>query len=212
MVQKLQMEQEQVEMSLLILNMILEEDEDLFFETMAKILAPKHIKKSNTPCKFYLMGNCSKGSNCRFNHEIEIQKESSSRPKSTVLCKFYQNGSCTKGLKCEFLHSSKNLKEDQTCGVCLEPISKFALLENCDHTFCFSCIKNWRQTTDTKTVKTCPVCRVQSNFVVPSPIYLQKEDKLDYVKKYKEELSKVKCKYLKYDLCPFGNHCFYSHE
>lgn len=204
-------QEDQVELSVLILNMILDEDEDLFYETMAKILAPKHEKKIQTPCKFFLMGNCQKGRNCRFNHDVEIQKEPCCRRKTTILCKFYQQGSCSKGSKCEFLHQ-KESKEEHTCGVCLEPITKFALLENCDHKFCFSCIKSWRQTSENKTVKKCPICRTQSNFVVPSPIFLVKEEKLDYVKKYKEELSKVKCKYLKYDLCPFGNHCFYKHE
>jgi hypothetical protein len=51
---------------------------------------------SNTPCKFYQLGQCAKGSKCPFLH-----KKTSS---SNQICKFYAGGFCRNGDRCPFLH------------------------------------------------------------------------------------------------------------
>jgi hypothetical protein len=51
----------------------------------------------------------------------------------------------------------------------------FGLLENCAHSFCLSCIREWRASADavrTEAVRACPICRVESHFVVPWHVLL----------------------------------------
>lgn len=97
------------------------------------------------------------------------------------------------------------LKDSQEieCNVCLERIlskpkpseCKFGLLPECDHAFCLSCIRNWRNSAPTSgidinnnsnTVRSCPVCRKLSYFVIPSAIwYFTKEEKQEIIDNYK---------------------------
>lgn len=97
------------------------------------------------------------------------------------------------------------LKDSQEieCNVCLERVlskpkpseCKFGLLPECDHAFCISCIRNWRSSAptsgmdinnNTNTVRTCPVCRKLSYFVIPSGIwYSTKEEKQEIIDNYK---------------------------
>jgi len=68
---------------------------------------------------------------------------------------------------------------DHECAICLELVKEkgelFGLLENCDHVFCFSCIRDWRSTFDKKVplanYRTCPVCRSNSFLFVPSELH-----------------------------------------
>lgn len=46
-------------------------------------------------CKFYLKGNCTKGSSCPFKHM---------KGDRAVVCKHWLRGLCKKGESCEFLH------------------------------------------------------------------------------------------------------------
>lgn len=101
----------------------------------------------------------------------------------------------------------KALEDSQEveCNVCLERVlskpkpadCKFGLLPECDHAFCLSCIRNWRNSAPTSgmdisnagtanTVRTCPVCRKLSYFVIPSGIwYSTKEEKQEIIDNYK---------------------------
>jgi hypothetical protein len=40
------------------------------------------------------------------------------------------------------------------CAICLEPVRELTLLSNCDHQFCFACIRKWATTN-----AACPQCR-----------------------------------------------------
>jgi hypothetical protein len=55
---------------------------------------------SNTPCKFYQLGQCAKGNKCPFLH-----KKISS---SNQICKFYVGGFCRNGDRCPFAHVKTN--------------------------------------------------------------------------------------------------------
>lgn len=112
-----------------------------------------------------------------------------------VLCKYYAGGNCANGNSCPYSHSdeliqitgSKNVKRDKKgrivgdheCAICLELVKEkgefFGLLENCDHVFCLSCIRDWRSTFDKKVAKThyrtCPICRANSFLVIPSELH-----------------------------------------
>ncbi|KAJ8983303.1 hypothetical protein NQ317_010841 [Molorchus minor] len=113
--------------------------------------------------------------------------------------------------------------KEKSCGVCFEVImekangeQRFGILPNCNHCFCLSCIRKWRQARqfENKIIRACPECRVTSDFVCPSMYWVDtKEDKEKLINDYKKALSRKDCKYFKkgHGKCPFGNKCFYLH-
>ncbi|XP_074605257.1 E3 ubiquitin-protein ligase makorin-1-like [Brevipalpus obovatus] len=113
---------------------------------------------------------------------------------------------------------------DKACGICMDIIldkelpveRRFGILESCDHIFCLSCIRKWRQTEqlDKKTIRSCPECRVFSSFVIPSQYWYDSgEEKDKLIANYKKALSQKPCKYFKQGQgqCPFAGACFYLH-
>ncbi|KAJ7571032.1 hypothetical protein O6H91_01G146100 [Diphasiastrum complanatum] len=120
------------------------------------------------------------------------------------------------------------MSQEIECSVCLERVlskptvseRKFGLLSGCDHPFCISCIRDWRNGPhpigmDLDTViRACPVCRVGSHYVIPSIVwYSTPEEKEEIVKGYKHKLSEIDCKHFDFGngSCPFGSSCFYKH-
>ncbi|XP_032663886.1 probable E3 ubiquitin-protein ligase makorin-1 isoform X1 [Odontomachus brunneus] len=113
--------------------------------------------------------------------------------------------------------------KEKSCGVCFETImekssreQRFGILPNCNHCFCLTCIRKWRQAKqfDNKIIRACPECRVPSDFVCPSMYWVDtKEEKEKLIKDYKGALSTKDCKYFNKGRgkCPFGNKCFYLH-
>ncbi|XP_047152288.1 E3 ubiquitin-protein ligase makorin-like isoform X1 [Vigna umbellata] len=126
-----------------------------------------------------------------------------------------------------------NDSQEVECNVCLERVlskpkpsdCKFGLLPQCDHAFCLSCIRNWRNSAPTSgmdtsnngtanTVRKCPVCRKLSYFVIPSGIwYSTKEEKQEIIDNYKANCKQIDCKHFNFGNgnCPFGACCFYKH-
>lgn len=113
---------------------------------------------------------------------------------------------------------------DKACGICMDIIldkellveRRFGILEKCDHVFCLTCIRKWRQTEqlDKKTIRSCPECRVFSAFVIPSTYWYDSgEEKDKLIANYKKALSQKPCKYFKQGQgqCPFAGACFYLH-
>ncbi|XP_077210146.1 E3 ubiquitin-protein ligase makorin-like isoform X2 [Tasmannia lanceolata] len=93
--------------------------------------------------------------------------------------------------------------QEKECSVCLERVlskpthaeRKFGFLSECDHPFCISCIRNWRSNSPTSgmdvnsALRSCPVCRKHSYFVIPSVIwYSTKEEKQEIIDSYKSKL------------------------
>jgi len=113
--------------------------------------------------------------------------------------------------------------KEKVCGICFEVVmqkwpdeQRFGILSSCNHCFCLTCIRKWRQSKqfDNKIIRSCPECRVSSDFVCPSPYWVDtKEEKEKVINKYKSALAKKDCKYFKHGRgnCPFGNKCFYRH-
>lgn len=64
---------------------------------------------SSTICKFYLQGNCTRGTSCPFRHELDgsvpavMTRTPTPRSKSAV-CSFYLQGKCNRGSSCIFRH------------------------------------------------------------------------------------------------------------
>ncbi|PSC73474.1 E3 ubiquitin-ligase makorin [Micractinium conductrix] len=113
------------------------------------------------------------------------------------------------------------------CGICLEPVlskavpadRKFGLLTECDHPFCLHCIRSWRQKVDAgadvdTALRTCPVCRVGSHYIVPSMTWPSSaEEKEQIVAGYRAKLSAIDCMHFNFGEgnCPFTTSCFYRH-
>ena len=54
------------------------------------------------PCRFFQIGTCSAGAQCKFSHA-----KTNATVKSDDVCKFWQQGKCAHGSNCAFRHSSK---------------------------------------------------------------------------------------------------------
>lgn len=101
------------------------------------------------------------------------------------------------------------------------------LAANCNHIFCISCLKSWRDPSSksadmvqSHVHKKCPMCRAPSAFVTPSSVFYQSGDKKEQVMRaYKESMARVGCRYFiesklrdkQKPFCPFGRDCFYQH-
>jgi len=103
---------------------------------------------------------------------------------------------------------------DDECVICLEKVlakkKKFGILENCQHTFCLDCIRDWRATYDKKVKKThyrtCPICRESSFLVIPSTRMIYDEDiKAELIDEYTEALANIPCRHFNVGrgYCPF---------
>jgi len=112
----------------------------------------------------------------------------------------------------------------KTCGICMEVVvdktpvgeQRFGILPSCNHCFCLSCIRRWRQARqfENKIIRSCPECRVTSDFVCPSRFWVEtKQEKDKLIESYKVALSNKACRYYRTGAgtCPFGNKCFYLH-
>uniref|UniRef100_A0A2K5HRK0 RING-type E3 ubiquitin transferase n=1 Tax=Colobus angolensis palliatus TaxID=336983 RepID=A0A2K5HRK0_COLAP len=114
--------------------------------------------------------------------------------------------------------------KDMVCGICMEVVYEkanpserlFVILSNCNHTYCLKCIRKRRSAKqfESKIIKSCPECRITSNFVIPSEYWVEeKEEKQKLILKYKEAMSNKVCRYFDEGRgsCPFGGNCFYKH-
>mmetsp|Transcript_14485 Transcript_14485/g.22016 ORF Transcript_14485/g.22016 Transcript_14485/m.22016 type:complete len:204 (+) Transcript_14485:128-739(+) len=152
-------------------------------------------------CWYHKNGKCRFSGRCRFSHDLRSSQTSSSSTTKTFISS-----------------PSEEIKEKQKCSICYEyPPSlgrRFGLLSACDHVFCLDCIRQWRRA-DTQrkdVVRTCPICRQTSYFVVPANSHLTGEDKKKTFDRFKNSTSMIPCRYQSAGkLCPFGHRCFYLH-
>ncbi|XP_008319477.1 E3 ubiquitin-protein ligase makorin-2 [Cynoglossus semilaevis] len=116
------------------------------------------------------------------------------------------------------------LSQDKVCSICMEVVvqkinpseRRFGILSACSHTFCLSCIRKWRctKTFSNVIIKSCPECRVVSEFVIPSVYWVEdQEDKDHLIELFKSGVGKKACKYFDQGRgsCPFGGKCLYLH-
>ncbi|XP_057457248.1 putative RING-type E3 ubiquitin transferase C3H69 [Lotus japonicus] len=177
-------------------------------------------------CSFAAVGNCPRGEKCPHIHGDLCPTcgkhclhpfRPEEREEHIKSCEDKQ----------KHLEALKRSQEIE-CSVCLERVlskptaaeRKFGLLSECDHPFCISCIRNWRNSNPTLgmdvngTLRACPICRKLSYFVVPSVIwYSTSEEKQEIVDTYKAKLKSIDCKHFDFGdgNCPFGTSCFYKH-
>ncbi|CAK9825747.1 Probable E3 ubiquitin-protein ligase makorin-1 [Anthophora retusa] len=169
-------------------------------------------------------GICKKR-NCTYLHGdiCELCNRAALHPHNEELQKKHTNA-CVKQHEVDMeLSFAIQRSREKSCGICFEVImekafgeQRFGILPNCNHCFCLSCIRKWRQAKqfDNKIIRACPECRVTSDFVCPSMYWVDtKEEKEKLIKDYKCALSTKNCKYFNKGRgeCPFGNKCFYLH-
>lgn len=66
------------------------------------------------------------------------------------------------------------------------------------------------------TFRSCPECRVVSDFIIPSSVWVDDQAEKDsIISRYQQNMSQKVCKYMNNGVpedCPFGNKCFYKHQ
>ncbi|PGG95259.1 hypothetical protein AJ79_10159 [Helicocarpus griseus UAMH5409] len=147
-------------------------------------LPPKQVD-----CKWWKRGHCRRGSECYFRHDEalagvdKLPERPTAGPVNNV-----NNGAAVADATAEQAAptAANPSQENLECGICMENPTIFGLLINCDHIFCLDCIRGWRSSVgntaedvvdsaDTnvsrKATKTCPLCRVKSEYVVPSSVF-----------------------------------------
>uniref|UniRef100_A0A8C5PQ41 RING-type E3 ubiquitin transferase n=1 Tax=Leptobrachium leishanense TaxID=445787 RepID=A0A8C5PQ41_9ANUR len=177
-------------------------------------------------CPYAAVGECRYGENCVYLHgdpcdlcglQVLHPTDTSQRSEHIKSCIEAHE----KDMELSFaIQRSKDI----VCGICMEVIyekanpseRRFGMLSNCNHSYCLKCIRKWRSAKqfESKIIKSCPECRITSNFVIPSEYWVEeKEEKQKLIQKYKEAMSNKSCRYFDEGrgTCPFGGNCFYKH-
>uniref|UniRef100_UPI00398EEE99 E3 ubiquitin-protein ligase makorin-1-like isoform X3 n=2 Tax=Pristiophorus japonicus TaxID=55135 RepID=UPI00398EEE99 len=116
------------------------------------------------------------------------------------------------------------MSKDVICGICMDTVYEktpakdrcFAILPGCNHAFCVTCIKKWRNSKGftSNIIKACPECRVVSSYFIPHRYWVVDEQKQKLIDKFKAEKRKIRCKFFlrSNGRCPFKSECIYLHE
>ncbi|KAG7390561.1 hypothetical protein PHYPSEUDO_007501 [Phytophthora pseudosyringae] len=173
-------------------------------------------------CPFFLRGNCKYGEHCRLRHNPAILPGAAATGSAST-CPAPGAGrsaaSSNNAATGATAAAGDDNQHDFTCGICFDDIVQsgkhFGLL-SCDHCFCLDCLRSWRQSKDMEleVIRACPACRLPSDFIVPSLIFVTGEEKRKVVEAYKSHLALRECKYFNglFGSCPFGPRCFYAHR
>ncbi|ORX55993.1 hypothetical protein BCR36DRAFT_175329 [Piromyces finnis] len=178
-------------------------------------------------CYFNIFNKCKYGKECQFTHGIKCEKCNKNvfSPLMPIKSQITEHNKL-----CEYLSNLEDSKNFENlpnsqfqvveCGICYNKIpftdNIFGLLANCNHIFCYNCIKKWRSTSlNSLAAKSCPLCRKISFYIIPSSIFPKNEEEKNLIiSEYRKSRIKIPCKYYKYpeqQFCPFGDECFYGH-
>ncbi|XP_072309444.1 probable E3 ubiquitin-protein ligase makorin-1 [Eucyclogobius newberryi] len=188
--------------------------------------ADERRSRRKTLCPYAAVGECRYGLNCAYLHgdvcdmcglQVLHPTDSSQRSEHTKACIEAHE----KDMELSF---AVQRSKDMMCGVCMEVVfekvnpseRRFGILSNCCHCYCLKCIRKWRRAKqfESKIIKSCPECRITSNFVIPSEYWVEdKDDKQKLIQKYKDGMGTKACRYFDEGrgTCPFGSNCFYKH-
>nr|DBA30430.1 TPA: hypothetical protein GDO54_006407 [Pyxicephalus adspersus] len=179
--------------------------------------------RSNMICRFYQRGCCLYGDNCRYEH-TKPRRQDATVNSTRRWCPVHGYNCIDAHEKDMELSFAVQRSKDVVCGICMEVVyekanlseRRFGILSNCKHSYCLTCIRRWRgaKQFESKIIKSCPECRITSNFVIPSEYWVvEKDDKKKLIRKYKEAMRNKSCQYFDEGRgnCPFGGNCFYKH-
>ncbi|XP_018109762.1 probable E3 ubiquitin-protein ligase makorin-1 isoform X2 [Xenopus laevis] len=177
-------------------------------------------------CPYAAMGECRYGENCVYLHGDPCDMCGLQVLHPVDTCQRSQHiKSCIEAHEKDMeLSFAVQRSKDIVCGICMEVVyektnpseRRFGILSNCSHSYCLKCIRKWRSAKqfESKIIKSCPECRITSNFIIPSEYWVEeKEEKHKLIHKYKEAMSSKSCRYFDEGrgTCPFGGNCFYRH-
>ena len=186
--------------------------------------------KKSIVCPFFLKQGkkCRHKELCWFSHELFPEKNQDDEDESLDT----SNTSST-----ETDVSSPTEKEETVenyedfCIICrshvIENGSRFALYPNCQHCVCYECAVKWHGSQKNLLKKNpendldhkwqkheCPLCREESEYIIPSKYFLMGEEKVKYFEEYKKKRALRKCNFFEIGrtgTCPRGKECFYAH-
>ncbi|KAM5255492.1 E3 ubiquitin-protein ligase makorin-1 isoform 2-T2 [Ctenodactylus gundi] len=140
--------------------------------------APVETKKQL--CPYAAVGECRYGENCVYLHGdscdmcgLQVLHPTDAAQRSQHI------KSCIEAHEKDMeLSFAVQRSKDMVCGICMEVVyektnpseRRFGILSNCSHTYCLKCIRKWRSAKqfESKIIKSCPECRITSNFVIPT--------------------------------------------
>ncbi|KAK3595602.1 hypothetical protein CHS0354_009558 [Potamilus streckersoni] len=184
------------------------------------------VRDGNLLCPFSVVRECPYGDQCTYLHgEIcDLCGFAVLHPTDKELQEKHRSECISHHEKEMELAFAIAQSKDKACGICLETIMdkepsterRFGILSHCNHCFCLTCIRQWRAAKqfENKTIRSCPECRVTSDFVTPSKYWVENtEEKVRLIEGYKRALSTKQCRYFKQGQgeCPFNDKCFYLH-
>lgn len=197
----------------------------------APVRPPPNAKTK--PCKWWLKGYCARGDNCWFLHPRGGGHNAPSNPLRASATPFQPSISPLSEAEAVPPPATTTVSavitppdEAPPCSICFEIPASYGLLEQCDHPFCLSCIRSWRQDGErdasliaSGATKTCPTCRQRSNYIIPSShFFITGAGKEATVQRYREILAAKPCKFFEESKnlatgprCPFGDECHYRH-
>ncbi|XP_034020310.1 probable E3 ubiquitin-protein ligase makorin-2 isoform X2 [Thalassophryne amazonica] len=177
-------------------------------------------------CPYAAAGHCSYEDNCPYLHgdvcdvcgmQVLHPHDPEQRNAHEKMCLLMFEADMEKAFAAQ-------LSQDKVCSICMEVVvqktnlseRRFGILSSCSHTFCLTCIRQWRCTRNfsNQIIKSCPECRVISEFVIPSAYWVENQDDKDHlINLFKSGVSKKACKYFNQGRgsCPFGARCLYLH-
>jgi E3 ubiquitin-protein ligase makorin len=178
-------------------------------------------------CKYFLnKGKCRHKERCVFSHRLDAEETKAESKLCSPAAKSIQDFP-TPSLPAE---GKDNVELFDNCGICLNNVvemgRRFALYSNCQHCFCYECARSWhrkqatmkkRQGIDvdrTLLKHSCPICRVESDYIVPSKYQCTGVEKEKVFEDYKKIRSIQPCTWFEIGVrgsCPFGSSCFYKH-
>ncbi|XP_075458776.1 E3 ubiquitin-protein ligase makorin-1 isoform X1 [Ascaphus truei] len=177
-------------------------------------------------CPYAAVGECRYGENCVYLHgdSCDMCGLQVLHPVDTAQRSQHIKSCIEAHEKDMELSFAVQRSKDIVCGICMEVVyekanpseRRFGILSNCNHSYCLKCIRKWRSAKqfESKIIKSCPECRITSNFVIPSEYWVEeKEEKQKLILKYKEAMGNKSCRYFDEGRgnCPFGGNCFYKH-
>ncbi|EHB04428.1 E3 ubiquitin-protein ligase makorin-1 [Heterocephalus glaber] len=187
---------------------------------------PAAVETKKQLCPYAAVGECRYGENCVYLHgdACDMCGLQVLHPVDTAQRSQHIKSCIEAHEKDMELSFAVQRSKDMVCGICMEVVyekanpseRRFGILSNCNHTYCLKCIRKWRSAKqfESKIIKSCPECRITSNFVIPSEYWVEeKEEKQKLIQKYKEAMSNKACRYFDEGRgsCPFGGNCFYKH-
>ncbi|KAM6202881.1 E3 ubiquitin-protein ligase makorin-1 isoform 2-T2 [Rhynchocyon petersi] len=138
------------------------------------------VESKKQLCPYAAVGECRYGENCVYLHGdscdmcgLQVLHPVDAAQRSQHI------KSCIEAHEKDMeLSFAVQRSKDMVCGICMEVVyekanpseRRFGILSNCSHTYCLRCIRKWRSAKqfESKIIKSCPECRITSNFVIPT--------------------------------------------